>query len=293
MITLGSHATRTPEVENVPAPRVLDPFSSLAAFFGSEIRRLREHRGWKQEELAGELGWSPATVASVETARRSPPLGFPERADETFDLPGMLEHLAELVRLTPRWFEHYIELESQADRINIWSTNLVPGLFQTEDYARTVMHAGRPTDPDEVVDTRLAERMERQKILTRPSPPMVWAVLHEAVVKQPIKSAEVTRAQLNHLLELAQRPNITIQVLPFAVGEHAGMGGPFTLFEFAHEPPIVIAEGRGGTGRLMDQNDELHVATLAYDQLRAAALSPEASIGLIVGAMSNIWIDRI
>ncbi|MBC6459826.1 helix-turn-helix domain-containing protein [Actinomadura sp. HBU206391] len=276
----------------MPAPRVLDPLSSLAAFFGSEIRRMREQQGWSQEELAGKLGWSLATVASVETARRSPPHGFPEKADAVFGLPEMLEHLAELVRSTPRWFEHYIELEAQATRINIWSMNLVPGLFQTEDYARTVMRSGWPLNPPDSLEEELAERLERQRILERPSPPNIWVVLHEAAVKQPIKSVEVTRAQLKRLVELGRQPNVTLQILPFASGEHAGLGGPFTLFEFADQPPAAYAEGRGGSGRLLDQKHELETASLAYDQLRAAALTPEASIGLIVGAMSDIWIDR-
>lgn len=276
----------------MPAPRDLDPLSSLAAFFGAEVRRLRELNGWRQEELADKLGWAPSTIASVETARRNPAEGFPEKCDEVYGLPGMLTELAKLVRSVPRWFEHYIELETQASRINIWSINLIPGLFQIPEYARAVMIAGRPLDLPHVIEERLHERMERQQTLDQPSPPMIWAVLHEAAVKQAVRNTEVTRAQFKRLIELAERPNITIQILPFAAGEHPGIGGPFTLFEFADQPPVAFAEGRGITGRLLDQKDEVELASLAYDQLRAAALSPEASIGLITGAMSNIWIDR-
>jgi transcriptional regulator with XRE-family HTH domain len=233
----------------------------LAAFFGAEIRRLRELHGWRQEELAEKLGWSLSTVASVETARRNPPEGFPEKSDEVYGLPEMLTHLAELVRSVPRWFEHYIELEAQANRINLWTNNLIPGLFQTEEYARAIMIAGRPLDPPSVIDERLAERMERQRILNRPSPPLIWAVLHESAVKQPVKSVGVTRAQFMRLVELAQRPNITIQILPFAAGEHAGISGGFSHFVFANQPPVAFAEGRGVTGRLMDRDDELEVAS--------------------------------
>lgn len=230
----------------MPAARELDPLSSLAAFFGAEIRRLRERNGWRQEELADKLGWAPSTIASVETARRNPPEGFPEKADEVYALPEMLARLAELVRSVPRWFEHYIELEAQANRINLWTTNLIPGLFQIPEYARAVMIAGRPLDPPHVIDERLRERIERQQILDRASPPMIWAVLHEAAVKQPVKNVEVTRAQFQRLIELAQRPNVTIQVLPFAAAENAGLAGPFTFFEFADEAPVAYAEGRGG-----------------------------------------------
>lgn len=276
----------------MPAPRELDPLSSLAAFFGAEIRRLRESAGWTQEDLGRRLGWSLATIASVETARRSPPEGFPEKADQVFKLPEILTHLAELVRSTPRWFEHYLELEAEATLINVWSVNVVPGLFQTEDYARAVMHAGRPGEPKDAIELDITERIRRQRILDGPAPPSVWAVLHEAAVKQPIGNVETSRTQLGHLLDLARRPNITIQVLAFAAGEHAGVGGPFTVLDFQDQPPVAFAEGHGGSGRLIDQKDELQAVLSAYDRLRAAALSPEASIGMIIGAMSDIWIDR-
>jgi transcriptional regulator with XRE-family HTH domain len=224
-------------------------------------RRLRERQGWKQEELAGKLGWSLATVASVETARRNPPCGFPEKADQAFGLPGTLEHLAELVRSTPRWFEHYIELEAQATRINIWSMNLVPGLFQTADYTRTVMHAGRPRDAHEVIEVDVAERIRRQSILDKPSTPMVWAVFHETAVKQPTGTLEITRAQLQCLLALSRRPNVRIQILPLTSSEHAGSDGRFTVFDFADHPSVAFAEGRG-SGRLIDQNRELEEVSL-------------------------------
>jgi transcriptional regulator with XRE-family HTH domain len=181
----------------MPAPRELDPLSSLAAFFGAEVRRLRELSGWRQEELAEKLGWAPSTIASVETARRNPPEDFPEKCDEVYGLPGMLTELAKLVRSVPRWFEHYIELEALAKLINLWTTNLIPGLFQTVDYAKTIMNAGWPLNPVEAIEGELAERMGRQRILEGSAPPQIWAVLHEAAVKQPIHGVEVTRKQLN------------------------------------------------------------------------------------------------
>ncbi|MEU5876889.1 helix-turn-helix transcriptional regulator [Spirillospora sp. NPDC047279] len=275
----------------MPTARELDPYASLAAFFGAEVRRLRERLGWTQERLAAELGWSLSTVASVETARRNPPDGFPEKADLVYGLPEVLTHLAELVRSQPRWFEHYVDLETKAKRISMWSTHLVPGLFQTEEYARALLVAGRPMDPSPVVEARLAERMKRQRILDRQDPPMVSVILHEAAVKQPVRSVEVTRAQLQQLRGLARRPNIRIQVLPFAVGEHAGIDGAFTIFEFSDEPPVGYALCRD-SGRMIERTDEFEWVSLNYDQLKAEALSPEASIGMITGAMSDIWMDR-
>jgi hypothetical protein len=190
---------------------VLDPLSSLAAFFGSEIRRLRERQGWKQEEPAGKLGgpWPPWRASR----------------------PGALE--------------------AQATRINIWSMNLVPGLFQTADYARTVMHAGRPRDAHEVIEVDVAERIRRQSILGGPSAPMVWAVFHETAVKQPTGTVDITRAQLQRLLALSRRRNVRIRILPLTSSEHAGSDGRFTVFDFADQPSVAFAEGRG-SGRLID-----------------------------------------
>ncbi|WP_433174057.1 helix-turn-helix domain-containing protein [Actinoallomurus sp. CA-150999] len=275
----------------MPPPRKLDAFSSLGAFFGAEIRRLRERNDWTLEELAHKLGWALSTVASVETARRNPPERFPERADTVFALPDMLTRLAELVRSAPRWFEHYVELESQASKISIWANSLIPGLFQIEEYARAAMHAARPMLGEEIIAAGVEKRLQRQSLLARPVPPRVWVVLHEAAVKQPVGSVEISRAQLKYLLEVARLPHVDIQVLPFAAGELAGATGPFTLFEFEHEAPVAFAEGRG-VGRLIDHKGELDELTLVYDRLRAVALSPEASIGMIVGAMGQIWIDR-
>jgi transcriptional regulator with XRE-family HTH domain len=275
----------------MPPPRKLDPLSSLGAFFGSEVRRLRERNGWTLEELADKLGWALSTVASMETARRNPPHGLPERADELFGLPEMLSHLAELVRAAPRWFEHYIELEAKATKINIWANSLVPGLFQTEDYARTIIRAAQPMMSDEAFEAGAAMRLQRQSILDLPNPPLIWGVLHEAVVKQPVGNVEITRAQLKRLVELARMPHVNLQILTSAAAELAGSTGPFTMFEISEQPQVAFAEGRR-VGRLIDQKDELTEVSLAYDRLRAAALSPEASIGMIVGAMGQIWIDR-
>ncbi|GAA4628728.1 helix-turn-helix transcriptional regulator [Actinoallomurus vinaceus] len=275
----------------MPPPRKLDAFSSLGAFFGAEIRRLRERNDWTLDELAHKLGWALSTVASVETARRNPPDGFPERADTLFALPDMLTRLAEFVRSAPRWFEHYIELESQANKISIWANSLIPGLFQTEAYARAIIRAAQPLADEAAVEAGVADRLRRQSILHRPDPPSIWVVLHETAVKQPVGDIETMRKQLKQLVEFARLPFVHIQVLPMATGELAGVAGPFSMFEFSDQPQVAFAEGRR-IGRLISEPEELREVVLAYDQLRAAALPPEASIGMIVGAMGQIWIDR-
>jgi hypothetical protein len=210
--------------------------------------------------------------------------------------PRKLDPLSSLgaffgVRAAPRWFEHYVELEAKAAKINIWANSLVPGLFQTEEYARAVIRAAQPMMSDEAFEAGAAMRLQRQSILDLPNPPLIWGVLHEAVVKQPVGNVEITRAQLKRLVELARMPHVNLQILTSTAVELAGCTGPFTMFEIPEQPQVDFAEGRR-VGRLIDQKDELSEVSLAYDRLRAAALSPEASIGMIVGAMGQIWIDR-
>lgn len=275
----------------MPAPRRLDPLASLAAYFGSELRRLRKLHNWSQDELAEHLGWATATIAAIETAHRIPPEDLAEAADKLFGLPDMLTHLAELVRKGPRWFEHYKELEAQATQISIWIMNLIPGLFQTEDYARSLMQVGRAMDSPETIDNDLVVRMGRQRVLESDNPPRVWAVLHEAAVKQPIGSEDITRRQLQRLLELACRPNIEIQILPFAASTYPGTNGPFSIFTFDEHAPVAFLETPGRSGRVIDTEPEFSHYAWRYDRIRTMALSPEASKGLIMGAMNSIWID--
>ncbi|GAB3963053.1 helix-turn-helix transcriptional regulator [Actinoallomurus acanthiterrae] len=276
----------------MPPPRELDPTASLAAFFGAEVRRLRTANGWTLDQMADMLGWGLSTVASVETARRSPPHGFPERADALFGLPAMLTHLAELARMAPHWLDHYVEFEKQAGKISLWIMNVIPGLFQTDAYARALLRAARPNEHPERIEADVTERLQRQSILDRPDPPHIWAVLHECAVKQPIGGVEIMQVQLSRLLELAKRPNITVQILPFTAGAYPASSGPFTILEFVDQPPVAFVEGGGRTARIIDEREELTATVEAYDQLRAAALSAEASIGMIVGAMGATWIDR-
>lgn len=278
----------------MPAARELNPHESLAAYFGSELRRIRELHHLTQDELRRRLRWSLATVASIETARRTPPDTFGERCDELFGLPGTFEHLADAVRAAQMWLADYKQYESTAQVIKIWSTLLVPGLFQTREYARAVLWAGRPIGrTDEELEADLAERMDRQKLLERPDPPEIWAVLHEAVVKQPTESIKATKAQLRKLLTLARRPNVTIQIVPFSAACHIGSDGPFTLYCGDDHPQIAFAEGRREIGRLIDQRNEVADVERTYDRLRAAALSPEASIGALIATMEAVWVDRI
>lgn len=273
----------------MPAPVWLDAHVSCAALFGAELRILRESREWTQTEAGDHLGWSTATVASVETARRKPPLGFGEKLDTEFGLPGTLSRMAAVARATHSWLDQYVDLEAEATDLRIWDMRVVHGLFQTEDYARALLAAGRPRGTtDHALERFVSERMARQAILRRSDPPTVTYVLSEAVLRQPVGGVAVMRAQLATLIETARLPNVTIQVLPFSAGAHPGCMGPFTVLDFTAEPPVALAEAMNG-GRLIDTGAELADVTRFYNQMTAAALSPEASIGMMMGAMDTLW----
>lgn len=266
------------------------PYMSFGAYFGNELRELRASRGWTAQEFIDEVtGWSLDTVRSIESARRKPPIGFGERTDQVYGLPGTMTRMALAARLGPVWLRHYADHEAAATKIGIWETRLIHGLFQHEDYARAALRAMRPIGrTEEQTDRFVADRMERQQILCRPDPPEVSCVLHEAAIRQVVGDARVMRSQLAKLIELARRPHILLQVLPFAAAEPAGGGGPFVTLEFGDgQPPLAFAEAMGG-GRLIDQTDELAVVRRLYDRIRAAALSTEASIGLITGVMGSL-----
>jgi hypothetical protein len=146
--------------------------------------------------------------------------------------------------ILPSWFEAYVGLEEAATRIRSYEIQFVPGLLQTESYARAVTLLGHETADDEEIDRRVKLRMARQSLLTGPQSPQLWAVLDEAVLRRPVGGTEVMRGQLEHLIRCAELPNVTFQVVPFQAGGHAAAGGPFSVLRFAEPdlPDVVYLE---------------------------------------------------
>lgn len=271
----------------MPAARVLEPYLSLAAFFGAEVRRHRCRMDWTQQELAERVPGSDALVAKVERGERLPPDTFGAACDREFGLPGVLAQLEALTRAAPSWFVKFVELEGRATRISVWDMRLVPGLLQTEDYAWAVIEANGPRMSGEQVAEATAKRLARQAILHRPVPPALAVLLDESVVRRGPAGGGVLRDQLAHLYWFAQRPEVTLRVLPFVSGSLAGTTGPFYLLEFDDQPPVGYAEG-SGSGRIID-GAELSGLSLLYDRIGAAALTADQTGGLLLGAMGATW----
>ncbi len=274
-----------------------DPNSSPLAFFGAELRRLRENAGMTQATLADRTNYALATISAYETATRIPSRDFAERADRVFGTDGYLtrlQGLVESVSVRP-WFRDRIEVERKAAEIRAYEAYQVPGLLQTEDYARAVIRAGRPMLANDAIERAVALRLTRQEILEpddsipmdREQKPRLWVVMDESVLDRIVGGPEVMAAQLDHLAELAQRPNITIQIIPNSEGVQCAYGRAFTILTPASGASVVYLEDVGSAHYIRDR-DQTARYTLTFDYLRAAALNDERSLTLIKGKSNEI-----
>jgi transcriptional regulator with XRE-family HTH domain len=219
---------------------------------GSQLRKLRERHGITAEQAAETIRGSHSKISRMEHGR----VGFKERdVGDLLTLYGVTDneeraallHLAREANtpgwwhaysdILPTWLEAYVGLEAAASILRTYEVQLVPGLLQTEDYARALIRQGSAVTEEDI--TRRGElRVSRQEILRRPDAPQLWAVVDEGALRRPIGSAEIVRKQLRYLIEITDHPSVTLQVLPFQVGAHAAMGGPFTILRFA-EPDLA------------------------------------------------------
>jgi hypothetical protein len=189
----------------------------------------------------------------------------------------------------PTWFETYLGLEQAASVIRTYEPALVPGLLQTEDYARAVIQLRHVQASASDVERRIALRMARQEFLTQPGAPYLWVALDESALRRPLGSRAVQRAQLQHLIEMAQRPNIKLQVVPLQVGGPAAVGGPFTILRFSEPgvPDVVYLEHLASALYLDKERDTVGYLAL-MDSLCIEAKSPDASISFLRRIIENL-----
>jgi transcriptional regulator with XRE-family HTH domain len=184
--------------------------------------------------------------------------------------------------ILPDWFETYLGLEAAASTIRTFEVQFVPGLFQTEGYARAVTRLGRKSAPPEEVERRVALRLKRQDLLSRPNPPTIWSVMDEAVLRRPVDGCAVMRAQFQHLIEMAELPHVSLQVVPFASGGHAAESGSFTVLRFEERdlPDVVYLEQLTGAVYL-DQRADVEQYLEVVDELSSAAPTPAETVRFI------------
>ncbi|MGW0654270.1 helix-turn-helix domain-containing protein [Streptomyces umbrinus] len=255
-------------------------------FFGTELKRRREDAGLTQADLGHRVFVSGGYIGQFEQAIRKPQLDVAKRIDEVLQTDGFFERLwRKLIKDQPytEYFAHVVELERLATEICEYAPTVVPGLLQTREYAQAVFLAGNPLAADEYIDELLKGRMARTRLLKDATRPMYWVVLHETVLRVQVGGPAVMAHQLDHIAALVRERKALLQVLPFATGAHREMGKMMKLMQFEDAPPTVYTEAVL-SGSLLDEPAVVKRTQSSYDLIRAAALSPEASLALIESA---------
>jgi transcriptional regulator with XRE-family HTH domain len=264
-----------------------DPAVSPLRVFGSMLRFYRTRAGLSQTDLGARVHFSGDLVSKIEMGQRIATEEFTAACDGLPNLGtgGALTELRGLMkeaiknRALPGWFVDWPRKEAMARSLRWFELVAVPGLLQTEEYARAVLRT-QVMATEEQVEDMVRARMERQAILTREHPPMFWVIFDEGVLRRPVGGAEVMAGQLARLAEAAQQPNIVLQAIPLAVGAHQGMSGNFVIADFAEGPPAVYQD-TAARGQIIEDPDDIAMVTVMWETLKAEALSRSASQELI------------
>lgn len=258
---------------------------------GGELRELRETRKLSLRRVAARLDWAPSKLSRMETGIQGIPAAdvasllviYGVTGDERKRLLGMAERSAET-----GWWEvigglsdesrTLIRLEAEATSVVNWEPLLIPGLLQTADYTQALMRDGGVEDED--AQSRVAARLGRQAILTRPTPPDLLAIVDEMVLRRVLGNRRLMARQLRHLVELADRPNITLRVVPFEVGGHSGLDGAFALFDFPRNRSVVYLDHKL-SGLFLEEAPQVAFFRRESDRLGKVALSPAESVDFV------------
>ena len=271
-----------------------DPYSSPLAYFGNELKRLRQRAGITQADVGQQTNYALPTVSAYETGTRIPSADFAERADKLFGTDGdftRLQRLVEQVSVRP-WFRDRVDVERKAREIREYESYQIPGLLQIEPYARTIMDASRPVLPAETIERAVALRMTRSQILEldndlpadREQTPRLWAIIDESALYRTVGSPEIMRAQCEHLAKMTQQPNVTIQVIPNGKGPTSAFGRAFAVLVSQNNSSVVYLEDLG-TAHYIRVRDEVNRYVVAFDHLRASALDDKQSLAII----KKVW----
>jgi transcriptional regulator with XRE-family HTH domain len=267
---------------------------------GLELRRFRESAGITIDTVADRLECSASKISRIETGHTG---ATPRDVRDMLAVYGVdgpaaedLVQVARDARQKGWWHLYgavltgaYVGLEAAASSIHTYEVQIVPGLLQTEDYARTLIQCGRPETPAADVERRVRVRMARQSLLSQDDPLNFWVVLDETVFHRRVGGATVMRVQLDRLLAATALPTVTIQVLPFAAGAHVAMEGSFTIlgYDDPADPDVVFAENAAG-GLFLEKDEELRQYHDIFDHLRASALAPDESRAFIAQRLEEL-----
>ncbi|WP_406380987.1 Scr1 family TA system antitoxin-like transcriptional regulator [Streptomyces sp. NBC_01618] len=268
-------------------PQPLTPYLSARHYFGSEQRRHRERADLSLVQLADILNSSKSTLARIETAELMPPPDIPGRLDAAFGTDKHFHGLYELAKkeIHPDQYRRYMDFESRAEVIEQYGAQALPGLFQTEAYARELLRCQEDLSEAQV-EERVMARMSRQTRQSRGSPPFRWAIIDESVLRRKVGNRACMYEQLAALLGLVNTPNSKVQVMPFNAGPHPLMGGALTLLTLTDGTTVAYEEGIRA-GHLYEDPDVVKKWRRQYEVLRANALSLPESAHVIRTAMED------
>lgn len=262
----------------------------------AELKRLRSAAAMTREQVEEQTGITVGTLYRVEMAKARPQkrtlltlldlYGMSDPAERTAltELARNAGQLGWLQRYEPDLpedYQQYITFEAEASRLYNYESLYVPGLLQTEAYARAVIRGVLPEKSNEEIEQRVEVRLRRQAALAKETPVGLWAVVDEAAVRRVVGGTQVQREQLRHLAEAAESPTITIQVVTYAAGAHPGMSGPFLVMEFPDPDPALIYTENASGGLFLEAEPEVQRYRATFQRLTAQALSPDDSVNAI------------
>lgn len=274
----------------------------LRIVLSKRLGALRERAGVTFDAAAKAIDVTPVTIRRMEKAEVGLKIPYVRQLLELYTVPtGEIEEFVELARaankagwwhdyrdVLPDWFSVYVSLEDEATLIRTYEPHYVPGLLQTEDYARAVLRAGLGRDAGDELERRVALRLKRQELLEQPDAPALWALVEEAVLRRPVGGPDVMQGQVERLFQASMLSNVTLQLLPFEVGPHIGAFGPFSLFRFAMPelPDIVYTESLSGAA-YQDQRPYVAAHLEALDQLSTQAKTVEETRKILEDACKD------
>jgi transcriptional regulator with XRE-family HTH domain len=273
--------------------RDLNP-DSLIGHFGLEIRTYRNDAGLSQSQLADALGCTGQWVGAVELADKAPSEAFAQDLDTYFQTNGSFNRLWKTIKRAsrraapPTWFKPWIQIEQGAGILKTWQPLVVPGLLQTPAYARAILQS-RPGISHDELETQVAARMERQRLLASERPPLLWAILDEGILWRLVGSEEIMQDQLAALVDATAANHVTIQIAPKERAGTAGLSGAFVIAKMDDEPDIVYLDD-AAEGRIVSNSPEATEVLNWYDAIRADALPAQASVDLISKVRQDRWM---
>ncbi|MFG2404607.1 helix-turn-helix domain-containing protein [Streptomyces brevispora] len=265
-----------------------EPGSGVMTAFGRQLKLLRLRAGLDRTEFGKRVGYAAQSIASFEQGRRIPQPAFIDKADVVLDAGGLLLALKEEVARAqyPAFFRDMARLEAEAVTLHVYATLAVPGLLQTEDYARSVFAMRRPLLDEETIEQRVAARMARQAIFARKPMPTLSFVIEESVLQRPVGGRSVLHRQLEQIVEQGQRRNVEVQVMPTDRTEHCGLAGPFTLIE-KHDGRRMAYVDVQRDSRLHTDWAVVRDVEEQHGIIRAQALTPLESLDVVTGLLGG------